>query len=142
MWQLSHQQGFFFKNLLILVSFCIATLILEMGGKKQPFWHNYALFRKAKTQLKLKRRFTQRMENVECAMTIKSGLQNFVLEISHQTILHSWVDQLKLTAIKSGHELRKGNSWHTKNIQIKHWKLFCTSLVTLIALMFGFHTSE
>ena len=30
------------------------------------------------------------------------------------------VDQLKLTAIKPRHELRKGNKRHTKNTQIKH----------------------
>ena len=61
-----------------------------MGGKKQPFWHNYALFRKVKTQLKLKRRFVQCMENVECAMTVcqkwfaKFCAGNFSLDNSPQ----------------------------------------------------------
>ena len=43
----------------------------------------------------------QCMENVlrlnEC---VKSGLQSFVLEISHCTVLHSQVDQLVLKVIK------------------------------------------
>ena len=34
---------------------------------------------------------------------VKSGLQSFVLEISHWTMLHSQVDQLKLIVIKSRH---------------------------------------
>ena len=44
---------------------------------------------------------------IEC---VKSGLINFVLEISHWMILHGGVDQLKLTAIKSIHCLRSVNS--------------------------------
>ena len=32
---------------------------------------------------------------------IKSGLQSFMLDISHWTMLHGLVDQLKLIAIKS-----------------------------------------
>ena len=35
---------------------------------------------------------------IEC---VKSGLQSFVLEISHWAMLHGQVDQLKLIAIKS-----------------------------------------
>ena len=34
---------------------------------------------------------------------VKSGLQSWMLEISHWTMLHGWVDQLKLIAIKSRH---------------------------------------
>ena len=54
----------------------------------------------------------------------RSGLQNSVLEISHRMMLHGRVDQMKLTAIKSRHELRTvmlyhvGDSQHTQNIQV------------------------
>ena len=34
---------------------------------------------------------------------VKSGLCSFVLEISRLTMLHGWVDQLKLTVIESRH---------------------------------------
>ena len=40
----------------------------------------------------------------ESAVTIervKSGLQSFMLEISHCMMLHIWVDQLKLIVIKT-----------------------------------------
>ena len=40
---------------------------------------------------------------------VKSGLRSFMLEISLQTMLHCRVDQLKLIAIKSRHELRTVN---------------------------------
>ena len=36
-------------------------------------------------------------------MRVKSGLQSFMLEISHWMLIHSQVDQFKLTAIKSRH---------------------------------------
>ena len=41
-----------------------------------------------------------------CNFNIEHGLLGFVLETSPWTILHSWVDQLKLTVIKSRHQLR------------------------------------
>ena len=34
---------------------------------------------------------------------VRSGLRTFVLELSHWMMLHGWVDQLKLIAIKSRH---------------------------------------
>ena len=37
---------------------------------------------------------------IEC---VKGGLRSFMLEISHQMMLHSQVDQLKLIAIKLKH---------------------------------------
>ena len=46
-----------------------------------------------------------------------------MLEILHWMMLHGWVDQLKLTAIKLEHSLisilyHAGDSQHTQNIQI------------------------
>ena len=51
---------------------------------------------------------------------VKSGLQSFVLEISCWTMLHGWVDQLKLIAIKLKHweqstSYHVGDSWHAQN---------------------------
>ena len=37
---------------------------------------------------------------IEC---VKSGLQSFMLEIPRWTMLHSWVDKLKLIVIKLRH---------------------------------------
>ena len=55
--------------------------------------------------------------------TCQSGLQSFMLEMSRWMMLHSWVGQLKLTAIKSRHQelsilYHMGDSQHTQNIQI------------------------
>ena len=60
----------------------------------------------------------------ESAVTIeyvKSGLQNFMLEISYCMILHIWVAQLKLIVIKT---LIENNQGYTtiQNIQIKSWR--------------------
>ena len=55
-------------------------------------------------QLKYKKRFVQCMEKVLWLIEhVRSGLQSFVLEISHWTMLHGQVDQLKLTAIQLRH---------------------------------------
>ena len=56
---------------------------------------------------------------------VKSGLPSFVLEISHWTMLHGWVDQLKLIAIQSETLIENNQCYTTwevadifKNIQI------------------------
>jgi len=56
--------------------------------------------------VKLKYRKISCAVNGEGAVTdehVKSGLQNFMLEIFLWTMLHSQVDQLKLIAIKLRH---------------------------------------
>ena len=85
-----------------------------------------------KMQLKHKR-FLQCMEKmlwlIECA---KSVLRNFVLEISHWTLLHGQVDQLKLIKLRHWKQstlYHAGNSQHIQNIQIKCWKLFAQALL-------------
>ena len=64
-------------------------------------------FKKSKNATETKKRFVQCIEKVMCLYIlierIKSGLRSFVLEISHQVIYSSWVDQLKFRAIKSRH---------------------------------------
>ena len=55
---------------------------------------------------------------------VKSGLQSFVLEISHWTMLHGQVDQLKLQWSNQDINWEQstlyhvGDSWQTQNIQI------------------------
>ena len=50
---------------------------------------------------KKKKKFVQHMERVlRLIERAKSGLQSFVLEISHWTMFHSLIDQLKLIGIK------------------------------------------
>ena len=51
---------------------------------------------------------------------VKSGLWSFLLEISHWTMLHSWIDQLKLieTILRKSMSYHVGDSRHTQNIQI------------------------
>ena len=81
---------------------------------------------------------------------VKSGLQSFMLEISQQMMLHSWVDQLKLIAIKAK-TLNENNQcyamWNIADI-LKISKSSTEnhglkiSLVLLITLMFGFHISS
>ena len=76
------------------------------------------------------RRFVQCMEKVLWLVEhVRSGLRSFVLEISHWTMLHGWVDQLKLTAIKSRHWeqsmlYHEGDTQHIQNIHMKRWKSF------------------
>ena len=62
-------------------------------------------FKKSKNAIEMKiKRFVHYMEKVlrliEC---VKSGLCSFVLEIFCWMMLHSWVGQLKLIAIRSRH---------------------------------------
>ena len=68
------------------------------------FWHIMLYyFKKDKNTTETHRkRFVQCMEKVLWLMEhVKSGVQSFMLEISHWTLFHCQVDQLKLRAINS-----------------------------------------
>ena len=61
------------------------------------FWHIMLYYFKKGINTTETQRFVQYGEGA------MSGLLSFVLEISHWAMLHDWVDQLKLIAIKSRH---------------------------------------
>ena len=96
----------------------------------------------------MQNKFVECMEVWWLISLIKSGLWCFVLEISHWTVLHSRVDQLKLIAVKL--------KYYLKTINVKQCRRYptyskypnqasiviCTSLVILFALMSEFHISE
>ena len=71
-----------------------------MEEKKQQFWHVMLYYIKKDKNSGEKKKNKQFIEKVlwliEC---VKSGLLNFVLKISHWTMLYGQVDQLKLIAI-------------------------------------------
>ena len=56
---------------------------------------------------------------------VKSGLRSFPLGITHWTMLHSWVDQLKLIAIKT---LIKNNQSYTTAGIVDKLKIFKSSV--------------
>ena len=68
-------------------------------------------------------------------------------DFSNWMMLHGRVDQLKLIMIKSRHKLRTvnvipcGRQLTYSKYPNQALKIICTSLVMLIALMFGFHLS-
>lgn len=84
-------------------------------------------FKKVKMHLKQKKICAVYGEGAVTDPNVKSGLQNFV-QISWTMREISQVNQLKLTVIKSRHQLRiininhTGESRHTQNIKIKCWK--------------------
>ena len=86
------------------MNFCVAVLILKMEENKH-FWHIILPYIKkgknaAETQ---KKRFMQcREEMLWLIEHVKSSLRNFILGISHWTMLH-WENQLKLIVIESSH---------------------------------------
>ena len=101
LWQLPYKYAF--KQLSTLVNFYVASFILRTEEKKQHFQHILLhYFKKGKNT----------METQICAVYgegavtehVKSGLRNFVLDFLPM-MLHSWVDQLELTVIKSRHKL-------------------------------------
>ena len=66
----------------------------------------FTISRQVKMQLKCKKKTNMCAVYREGAVThwtCQNGLWSLVLEISHWTMLHGQVDQLKLTAIKSRH---------------------------------------
>ena len=94
-----------FKKTPKLVNFCVLISILKMEENIQCFLHIMLYFKKGQNATEMqKNRFVQCTEKllwlIEC---VKSGLQNFVLEISCWMMLHGRIDQLKLIAIKSRH---------------------------------------
>ena len=60
-----------------------------------------------------------------CHWCVKSGLRSFLLGITHWTMLHSWVDQLKLIAIKT---LIKNNQSYTTAGIVDKLKIFKSSV--------------
>ena len=91
-----------------LVNFCVSTLMLKMEGNKQHFGILcFIISRKVKMQLNTVQKMCA--EYGEGAVTdqicqrcfAKFHPRNFSL-----TMLYSWVDQLKLRAIRLRHQLR------------------------------------
>ena len=59
-------------------------------------------FKKGKNATEMKKRFVQWVDKVLWLIeNVKSGLWSFVLEISHWTMFCGWVEQLKLSQIKT-----------------------------------------
>ena len=102
----------------------VAILILKMEENTQHFWHIMLYcFKKGKNTTETRKKM--RAVYGEGAVTehVESGLWSFVLEISCWTMLHGWVDKLKLIAIKRTHWEQSvlyqiGDRQHTQNIQI------------------------
>ena len=101
LWQLSYQHKIF-KNLSKLVNFCAAILILKKICNIFSVLC-FIISRKVKRQWKQKKICAVYGEGAITIKPVKSGSQSFMLEISHWTMLHSQVDQLKLIAIRSRH---------------------------------------
>ena len=84
---------------------CVAISILKIEGNMQHFHHIMLYyFKKGKNATEKQKKIVQYMQKMLWWIKhVKSGLQSFMLEISHWTMLHSWVGQLKLTVIKWRH---------------------------------------
>ena len=99
------------------MNFCVVILILKMEENMQHFCHILLYyFKKGKNAAKMQKKdcMEKCMEKVLWLIErVKSGLQSFVLEISHWVILYSR-GQLKLIAMF----YHVGDSQHTQNIQI------------------------
>ena len=99
-----------------MVNFCVAILILKMEENTQLFQHIMLYyFKKGKSATEMQKKICAVYGDGAVTECIKSGLQSLMLEIPRLTVLHGWVDQLKLIVIKSRHELR------TTNI-MPHWR--------------------
>ena len=109
----------------------------------------FIVSRKAKMQLKSKKILCSIWRRCCDWLNVsKVVFWSFAMEISHCMVHHSWVDQLKLLAIKLKHEWRiiivtPHGKWLTySKYPNQALKIFCTILVMLITLMFGFHITE
>ena len=83
--------------------FCVAILILKMEENIFGILC-FIISRKVKMQLKRKKSFVYgegAVTDQTCQKWFAKNHWRFVLEISHWTILHGGVDQLKLIKIKS-----------------------------------------
>ena len=75
-----------------------------MGENIQHFQHILLYYFKKDKNATETQRFMHCMEKVlQPIKRVKGGLQSSVLEVSLWTMLHGWVDWLKLIAIKSRH---------------------------------------
>ena len=71
-------------------------------------------FKKGKNATEMPKKLVQCMEKVLWLIErVKSGLWSFVLEISCWTMLHGWVDQLKLVVIYLIETLIENNKHYT-----------------------------
>ena len=76
------------KNLPELVNFCVAILILKMEENMQCFWHIMLYyFKKGKNVTETQKLICAVYGEGAVTDYVKSGLQSFVLEISHWTML-------------------------------------------------------
>ena len=87
------------------MNFCVAILILKMKENKQHFWLMHYYFKKGKntTEMQKKKICAVYGEGDRLIKYVKSRLWIFMLDISHWTMLHGWVDELKLIEVKSRH---------------------------------------
>ena len=76
-----------------------AALILKMEEKKQHYWPIMLYyFKKGKNSTKAhKKIFVAYREGAMTYQMCQKWLQSFLLQISHWTVLHSQVGQLRLT---------------------------------------------
>ena len=74
-----------------------------MEGKQEHFWHIILYyFKKGKNTTEMPKKICAVYgDGAVTDQTCQSGLQSFALQISCWTMLHGWVDQLKLIVIKS-----------------------------------------
>ena len=116
--------------------FCVSILILKMKEKSNVFGILCSIIsRKVKRQLKHERRFLQCVEKAlwlnRCA---RHGLWSFSLDDAPWSSRPVEVDSNQIeTLIENSQCYTTRDSWHTQNIQIKHWKSFapawlCSSL--------------
>ena len=113
-----------------LLNFCVAILILKMKGEKAMFSVYYALLLHEREKHSWNKKICAVYEEgawlIKC---IRSGLQSFVLKISHQ-MMRWWGRPVEVDGnqIETNWEQSTlyyvGESWHTQNVQIKCWKLF------------------
>ena len=86
------------------MNFCVAISILKMEENKQHFQHIMLYyFKKGKNTTETQNKVCEVDGKGAVTERVKSGLRNFVLEISHWAMPDGQVDQLKLIAIKSRH---------------------------------------
>ena len=94
--------------------------MLKMEENMQHFWHIMLYyFKKGKNTTEMQKEICAVYGESTVTERVKSGLRIFVLEISHWIMLHHWVDQMKLIAIKSKHLLRTMNI-----ISLRIWLTF------------------
>ena len=91
------------------MNFCLVILIMKIEESMQHFHHVMLYYFKINENANemQHKRFVQCMKKL--LELVKSGLQRFMLEISHWMFLCGLVNQLKLITIRLRHKLRRIN---------------------------------